>query len=283
MTIAVTAATGHLGTLVIDALLDTTPASEIVAVARDAAKAQRLADRGVEVRIADYDDRAALDQALAGVDQVLLISSSAVGQRLAQHSNVIDAAVAQGVSRLIYTSAARADTSTLPVAPEHKETEAYLATAGIDHVLLRNGWYHENYASVLESAAQTGQLVTSAGDGLVYGAARADFALAAAAALTSEEPLRHVYELAGDTGYTQAELAATVADLIGTPVETVQVSTDEHIAILTGAGLDGGTAGFVAALDTAIKAGDLDEPSRDLSGLTGRPTTSLADSLRALL
>lgn len=281
MTIAVTAATGQLGSLVIDALLATTPATEIVAVVRDAAKAQPIADKGVTVRVASYDDPAALKTALEGVDKLLLISGNEMGQRLAQHSNVIDAAAAQGVSLLAYTSAPAVDTSTLPVAPEHLATEQYLATTDLNTVLLRNGWYHENYAPSVEAARHTGSVLTSAGDGKVSSAARADFAEAAAVVLTTDQPLKAVYELGGDVAWTQDELAAAVADVIGSPVTVAQVSPEEQGAALAAAGVPAMWADFTVATDASIKAGELEIAGGDLSALIGRPTTPLVDSLRA--
>lgn len=283
MTIAVTAATGQLGTLVIDALLDTVPAGEIVAIARNAEKAAPLAAKGVDVRIASYDDRAALDAALAGVDAVLLISGSEIGHRQAQHANVIDAAKAQGVARIVYTSAPHADTSTLPMAPEHLQTEQYLASAGVEHVLLRNGWYNENYGQALATAAQTGTLLTSAGDGRIASAARKDLAEAAAVVLTANGPLKPVYELTGDSAWTQDELAAAMSEVLGKPVTAQHVTTEEHIAILQQFGLDEGTATFLAALDTATARGDLAPTTGELAALIGRPTTPLVESLRALV
>lgn len=283
MTIAVTAATGQLGTLVIDALLDRTAADQIVAIARDAAKAEPLAAKGVAVRIASYDDPAALKEALTGVDQVLLVSGSEFGKRATQHRNVIDAAVSNGVSRVVYTSAPQAETSTLPVVPEHLATEQYLADAGVDHVLLRNNWYNENYAQTLETARQTGSVVTSAGDGRVASAARKDFAEAAAVVLTTDGPVKPVYELSGDVAWTQDELAATLSDVLGAPVTATQVTPEQHASILVDAGLDAGTAGFVAEIDVATAKGELALSNGDLRGLIGRPTTPLADSLRTLV
>lgn len=280
MTIAVTAATGQLGSLVIDSLLKRTPASDVVAVVRDAAKAQPLADKGVTVRVADYDDRAALDQALSGVDRVLLISGNEMGKRFQQHKNVIDAAVAQNVSRIVYTSAPFADTSSLPVAPEHLLTEQYLATVDVEKSLLRNGWYNENYLGALDSAAGTGSVLTSAGAGQVASAARADYAEAASVVLTSDS-VEPVYELSGDTAWTQAELAKTVGDVIGKPVESAQVSPEQQAEILAGAGLDPALIGFLVETDASISKGELGHTNGVLSQLIGRPTTPLIESLRA--
>ncbi len=281
MTIAVTAATGQLGTLVVDSLLARVPASEIVAVVRDAAKAQPLADQGVTVRVAPYDDAAALVTALEGVDKVLLISGNEFGQRLAQHQNVIDAAAAQGVSLLAYTSAPAVDTSTLPVAPEHLATEQYLATSDLDVVLLRNGWYHENYLSSVDAARHTGAVLTSAGDGKVSSAARADFAEAAAVVLTTDQPLKPVYELGGDVAWSQADLAATLTDLLGTSVTVKEVSAEEQAAALAAAGVPQMWVDFTVATDASIRNGELEIAGNDLSTLIGRPTTPLADSLRS--
>jgi NAD(P)H dehydrogenase (quinone) len=282
MPIAVTAATGQLGSLVIDFLLATVPATEIVAVARDEEKAKPLADRGVTVRLADYDDPAALTTALQGVDKVLLISGNEVTKdRSAQHANVIDAAVAAGVSLLAYTSAPAADTSTLPVAPDHLATEKLLAACGLTTVLLRNGWYHENYLPSVEAARHTGTVLTSAGDGKVASAARADFAEAAAVVLTTDQPLKPVYELGGDVAWTQDELAAAISDVIGTPVTVSQVTPDEQRAALAAAGVPDVWVGFTVATDASIAAGELEVTGGDLSALIGRPTTPLVDSLRA--
>ena len=282
MTIAVTAATGQLGTLVVDALLERTTPDQIVAIARNAAKAEPLAAKGVDVRIASYDDPAALKDALVGVDQLLLISGSEFGKRGTQHRNVIDAAIVNGASRIVYTSAPKADTSTLPVVPEHLETEQYLASVGVDHVLLRNNWYHENYAQTIETARQTGSVLTSAGDGRVASAARADFAEAAAIVLTTDAPAKPVYELAGDIAWTQDDLAATLTEVLGTPITVARVTPEQQASILLDAGLDEGTAGFVTAIDAATEKGELALVTGDLSSLLGRPTTPLAETLRAL-
>lgn len=281
MTIAVTGATGQLGTLVIDALLARTTPDQIVAIVRDADKAAPLAAKGVDVRLASYDDPVALTEALSGVDRVLLISGNEIGKRATQHRNVIDAAVAQGVSLLAYTSAPRVDTSTLPVAPEHLETEQYLATTALGHVLLRNGWYHENYVPAVDAARQSGSVLTSAGEGKVSSAARADLAEAAAVVLTTDQPLKPVYELGGDVAWTQAELAATVSDIIGAPVTLAEVAPAEQATILKGAGVPDVWADFTVETDASIRNGELEVTTGDLSTLLGRPTTPLVDTLRA--
>jgi NAD(P)H dehydrogenase (quinone) len=280
MKYGVTGATGQLGRLVVHDLLQSQAAGDIVAIVRDAAKGADLAAQGVDVRVAAYDDRAALEKALAGVDRLLFISSSEVGRRVEQHHNVIDAAKAAGVKQVIYTSAPRATTTSLILAPDHKATEEYLVSSGLDYTILRNNWYTENYLPQVATARQTGSVVAAAGDGRVAAAPRADFAAAAVAVLTGAGHEGQVYELGGDHAWNFAELAAAISEVIGRPVTYQPVDGATLIEILQGAGLDEGTAGFVAALDANIAAGTLAETTGDLSRLIGRRTTGLVEGLR---
>ena len=145
-TYAVTGASGHLGRLVVQELLARgVPASDVVAIVRTRGKAADLADRGVQVRAADYSRPQTLGAALAGVQRLLLVSSSEQGQRVAHHTNVIQAAKEAGVSRVVYTSMLNADDTTNPLAGEHQDTERTLREADMPFTLLRNGWYTENY------------------------------------------------------------------------------------------------------------------------------------------
>lgn len=283
MSIAVTGATGQLGRLVIEELLKTLSPREIVAVARDENKAANLTERGLDVRIADYGDRAALDRALAGVETLLLVSSSEVGGRAAQHRNVIDAAREAGVGRIVYTSAPRATTSALVLAPEHKATEEYLTASGIPWTILRNSWYTENYVSQVEAARQTGKITAAAGDGRVASASRGDYAAAAAAVLVAPGHESRIYELSGDVAWDYHDLAAAASEILGTRVTYEAVDADALAGILAGAGLDESTAGFVAALDQNIADGLLAETGGDLRELIGRPTTPLVEGLKAAL
>lgn len=281
MTIAVTGATGQLGRRIVAQLLERVPASEVVAVVRDEAKAAPLAEQGVQVRVATYTDVPALTAAFAGVDKVVLVSGNEIGQRAVQHGNVIEAAKAAGVGFIAYTSVLHADGSPLLVAPEHVETEALLADSGLSYSLLRNGWYHENYAPSIDAARASGAVVTSAGDGKVASASRDDFAAAAAVVATLESPEK-VYELSGDVAWTQAELAAAIAEVIGSDVSVLAVDAAKHAEILGGAGLDEGTVHFVVATDGHIAQGHLAATPGTLSALIGRPTTPLVDTLRVL-
>jgi NAD(P)H dehydrogenase (quinone) len=284
MSIVVTGATGHLGRLIVEALLrDGTPASEIVAGGRDLAKLDDLKALGVAVARIDYNDPASMTAAFDGADTLMLVSSGVPGNRVAEHSAAIDAAKAAGITRIVYTSAPAATTSALLLAPEHKATEEYLQAAGIPFTILRNSWYTENYTGAAQQAIATGTLAASVGDGRVASASRVDFADAAAAVLTSDGHENATYELSGDTAWDHTELAATISDISGKPVVYTPLTPEEHQAALIAAGLDEGTAGFVVGLDGNIRDGLLAVTTGDLSRLIGRPTTPLREGLAAAL
>ncbi|EGT4350323.1 SDR family oxidoreductase [Cronobacter sakazakii] len=281
--IAITGATGQLGQRVIDTLLNTVAAQEIVAIVRNPAKAAALSARGVQVRAADYNDVAALTAALAGVEKLLLISSSEVGQRAPQHRNVIDAAKTAGVKLIAYTSLLHADRSPLGLAEEHVATEKMLADAGIPYVLLRNGWYTENYLASVPPALEHGVFIGSAGDGKIASASRQDYAEAAAKVLTLDNQAGRVYELAGDHAWTLRDLTALLSKETGKTVSYQNLSEADFAAALTGAGLPEGFAKLLADSDIGASKGGLFDDSRQLSALIGRPTTSLEASLRESL
>jgi NAD(P)H dehydrogenase (quinone) len=281
--IVVTGATGQLGRLVVEGLLKKVPPAEIVAAVRDPRKAEEFAARGVQVRIADYEEPATLAAAFAGADKVLLISSSAVGQRVAQHEAVIKAAREAGVGHLVYTSVLGANTTKLVLAPEHKATEELIHGAGVPFTLLRNGWYTENYAQTVAQALATGSFVGSAGDGKLGGVPRIDFAEAAVEVLTGEGHIGKVYELAGDTPWTYAEFAAAITEAAGKPVTYQDLPTAQHKEILVGAGLPEPLAATLADADRGIAEGELASDSGDLRTLIGRPTTPLAEAVAALV
>lgn len=281
--IVVTGASGQLGRLVIEALLKKLPACEIVAAVRNPEKVADLAARGVQVRQADYDQPASLLAAFKGADKLLLISASEVGRRVPQHRAVIDAAKAAGVGLLAYTSILHADTSPLPLAAEHKETESLIRASGLPAVILRNGWYTENYTAGIPAALQYGVVLGSAKQGRIASAARADFAEAAAAVLTQENQAGRIYELAGDESYTLSELAAEIARQSGKAVAYQDLPESEFKAALLGAGLPDFLATLLAESDVGASKGDLFDDSRQLSALINRPTTPLVELVRLAL
>jgi NAD(P)H dehydrogenase (quinone) len=282
--ITVTGATGHLGRLVIAALTGRgVPAAGITAAVRHPDAAADLAAAGVRVVPADYDDPSTLPAAFAGTDRLLLISSNAVGARVAGHANVIRAAAAAGVGLLAYTSILHADTIDTLLAADHLATEAALRAAGVPYALLRNGWYTENYTAQIPTFLATGTIAGSAGTGRVSAATRADYAAAAAAVLTTDGQAGAVYELAGDDAFTLPELAAEITRQTGTEIRYQDLPQADYAALLTSVGVPAQMAEIYADADRAIAAGHLYEPGGTVTKLTGRPTTPLADAVAAAL
>ncbi len=277
---AVTGASGHLGRFAIEQLLARgVPPSDVVAVVRSRGKAASLAGRGVQVGEADYSRPQTLGAALAGVDRLLLVSSSELGQLAAQHTNVIAAAKAAGVSRILYTSMLNAGDSTSPLAGEHRDTERVLREAGVPYTLLRNGYYTEVYTDPLGQYLQAGEILGAAGDGKIAAATRPDYA-AAAAALLQHDGGNRAYELGGPA-FGLPQLAQVISEVTGTKVTYRDLPAGEYAGAPQQSGLDEATARFMAALDASIARGDLETSSQDLARLPGRPVTLLSEVVRA--
>jgi len=282
--LAITGATGKLGRLIIAALLKRAAPGGIAALVRDVGKAADLAAKGLIVREADYDRPETLGPALAGVDRLLLIAGNQVGRRVLQHEAVIDAASTAGVKLIAYTSLLHADRSTIGLAEDHRQTEAHLRASGLPHVLLRNGWYTENYTASLAATLRLGVLMGAAGDARIASATRADLAEAAAAVVMAPaDQAGRIYELAGDEAYTLAEFAAELSRQAGKTVIFHNLSEGDYRAALVAAGLPEALAAKVAQWDAAAGQGALYDDSHQLSRLIGRPTTPLKDAIAAAL
>lgn len=282
--IAITGASGQLGRLVLDQLLQVTDPQDIVALVRKPETLASYADQGVQVRYANYDEPSSLPAALTGVEKLLLISGSEVGKRTAQHQAVIDAAVQAGVAIVAYTSILHADRSSLMLAEEHRATEAALQSSGIAHVLLRNGWYSENYTGTAAMTIEQGALYGCAGEGRIATASRADYAAAAVSVLTStESQAGKIYELAGDEAFSLSEYAAELSRQSGKPVAYNNMSQEDYQALLLQVGLPEGLAVMLANSEMGASQGDLYDESGDLHGLIGRPTTTIQESISAAI
>lgn len=281
MSLVVTGATGHLGHLAVEALLSRgVPAGEIVAGGRSLEKVADLAERGVRTTRIDYDDPATIADAVKGASKVLVVSGTDFGRRVAQHSAVARAAADAGAS-VVYTSAPYADRTSLQLAAEHRGTEEAIREIGVPFTFLRNGWYFENYTPQIPVYLQYGAVTGAAGDGRVSAAARSEYAEAAAAVLTTDGHEGRVYELGGDTSWTLAELAASVAKHSGKEVGYRQVTVEELAGIIEGSGLPAAFAAILADTDRAIALGELEVNSGDLSRLIGRRTTTLDEAVGA--
>ncbi|WP_427136419.1 SDR family oxidoreductase [Pseudarthrobacter sp. S9] len=283
MSIVITGATGQLGRHVVEALLErNVPAEEIVATGRSIEKLADFAARGVQVKSMDYDDPASVAAALTGARKVLLISSSEVGKnRPAQHRTVIEAAKAEGVDLLAYTSNANADANKTLLGKDHKATEAILAEAGVPFTLLRNGYYFENWTDQIEGTLVQGALVGSAGDGRVNAATRADYAEAAATVLLADDQAGKVYELGGDVAFTVTDLAAEISAAAGKTIVYRDLPAPEYVAMLVGVGVPEAFAEILADSDLGLARGDLLVAGEDLRTLIGRPTTTLTEAVRS--
>jgi NAD(P)H dehydrogenase (quinone) len=281
MTIALFGATGQLGGYLIEALLSRgVVPGQIRALGRNDHRLAELRTRGLDARRVDLQQQTDVESAVAGVDTVMLISGSDNGVRVQQHRTVVDAAVAADVSLLVYTSAPKATTSDLVLAPDHKATEELIAAAGLPSTILRNGWYTENYRDSFDQARSTGRISNCVGDGRVASATRQDYAQAAAVVLSTSGHAGTVYELTGDVAWSFGDFAATAARVLGSAVEYVQLTPEQERSQLREQGLDEQTADFVVALDGNTRDGLLGDTSGQLAELIGRPTTPLEATLR---
>ena len=276
MKIGITGATGQLGSIVVNKLKENAK-NDIVALVRTPSK---IENSDIEVRAFDYSKIEGQIEALNGIDVLLLISSSEVGQREEQHKNVIDAAKEAGVGRIVYTSLLHVDTSSLSLAIEHKATEAYIVKSGLNYTFLRNGWYTENYAMSIPVIVQSGSIIGSAGEGKIASATRDDFAEAAAIVLTSEGHNNKIYELAGDQSYTLTDFAAEISKQTGADITYINLPEAEYVSALEKVGVPNGFAQLLANSDIGASKGDLFDDSKSLSQLLGRPTTSLEEVVK---
>lgn len=284
MPIVVTGATGHLGRLTVQALLERgVDRGEIVAAGRNPERLASLESEGITAVAIDFSDIETLRATFKGADKVLLVSGNEVGQRVTQHHNVIRAAGEAAVDLLVYTSAPHADSTSLQLAVEHRATEESLQASGVPFAILRNGWYFENYTAQIPMYLQQGRIVGAAGDGKIGAAARSDYAAAAAAVLTADGHAGAVYELAGDQAFTMTELAAELSRQVGREIPYENLTVESYLQILVAAGLPEPIAAIYADSDRGIAAGELFIETGELRRLIGRPTTTLPEAIAAAL
>lgn len=283
MKIAITGATGQLGNLVIEQLLQLTAAQNIVALVRNVNKAEHFKAQGIELREFDYDRPETLVPALLGIDKLLLISANEIGRRTPQHQAVIDAAKVAGVPYLAYTSLLRADTSPLGLAQEHRETEKLIQDSGITYTFLRNNWYSENYLAGVAHTIEIGTLFGAAQDGRISSASRIDYAEAAAKVLTSTGHENKTYELAGSESFSLSDLATFIGQAVNKDIIYQNLSAEEYTQGLTQAGLPAGLVDVIVDADIQTIQGAMYSDSKDLEQLIGHKTTSIQDAIKAAL
>lgn len=281
--ILVTGASGKLGRSVVEHLVSRVAPSRVVAAVRSPERASDLAKLGVTVRKLDYDDPASVDAALAGVEKAVLVSSNDFAKRRAQHEAVIAAAERAKLALLAYTGILHSETTKLALAADHQWTETRLRASRVPFVFLRNGWYIENYTDNVEGTLASGALLGAAGSGKLSPAARSDLAEAAAVVLSTEGHTGKAYELAGDTAYGLADIAASIGRASGKTIEYRALAPVEYAATLESFGVPAGFASLLADSDVGIERGDLRDDGKALSTLIGHPTAALDATIAAAL
>jgi NAD(P)H dehydrogenase (quinone) len=279
----VTGASGHLGRRVVELLLEAN-AGQIIATTRNPEKLADFAERGVELRHADFNDEASLSQAFAGADRLLLISTDALdalGTRLKQQTAAVRAAEAAGVKHVIYSSFLNAPTSPVIFAPDHAGTEKALENSSLGYTVLRYPLYADLLISGLNQAYQMGGLFKATGEGKTTYLSREDCARVAAAALNSDFQGRRILDITGSEAVSQAELAALATSITGQRLNYTAIPLEALIEGMVGAGLPLPVAETYASIDTAIAAGTFDLASNDFEALTGQKPTSIQDFLKA--
>ena len=281
--IAVTGATGHLGQKVVEQLLKRgVSGKDIVAVVRDRAKAQKVLSKEIQIRVASYSAAPDLEKAFEGIDRVLIISGSEIGQRVEQHTNIVNAAKKAHVKLIAYTSIPHADKNEMLLAQEHRATEKVIVASGMPYVFLRNGWYFENYLGQLPGYLESGVVVGAAGDGKISAASREDYASAAATVLVTEGHANKTYELGGDA-FTLKEFAAAVSKVTGKKVEYKNMSVADVKQGMLAHHLPEPLAEMLSNSDAGIQRGDLFVPQKDLEKLIGHKPLTLEVAIKQAL
>ena len=284
--ILITGATGHFGKAAINSLLDKgIPASNITALIRDESKAADLQEKGIQIKLGDYHNYDSLNNALKGVDKLLLVSSSDLSERLTQHKNVINAAKENGVKHIVYTSIdiESFTASVIPLVSQiHSDTADYLKESGVPYTLLNDTLYADLVPMFAgEKVLETG-IFFPAGDGKTPFVARAEMAEAAAVVLTTEGHENKSYAITAATAYSFTEIAAMLTEISGKDVQYLKPEADAYIAALVNAGVPEGDAAFFAGFGVAIGKGEFDTNRSDLAKLLGRKPMELKEFLKTI-
>lgn len=277
--ICVTGATGQLGKAIIENLLQTIQPSKIIAVSRSLDKASSLADRKILVRQGDYNDYDSLVAAFEGVDTLMFISGSEVGQRIAQHRTVIDAAKGANVGRVVYTSIADTEGDSV-IIEEHMHTENYLKDSGLNYTILRCNLYADLYISEIKNAIEQGSYRSATGDAGCAFITRNDIARSAASALSGDGHENKVYMLTGPYSVTASDFARIASEISGKEITVEPVTFDGLMEKYREWGLPDEIIPLAVGVEKLISTGGFAEVSKDVELLTGTPATSL-DSFAA--
>jgi NAD(P)H dehydrogenase (quinone) len=283
--ILITGATGQLGTGVINHLLEKISANQIAALVRDESKASALKEKGVDIRVGSYDDRASLDNAIQRIEKVLLIAGTDEDKRLQQHQNVVDAAKKAGVQCIAYTSRNLKDLNTLAnkLMVGHFQTEDYIKASGLNYVLFRNVLYMDTIPQFVggEKVFDMG-INLPTGDGRVSFALRSEMGEAIANVLLESDRNNRIYQLTGSESYSFEDVATTLTDSSGKKVDYTSVEKSVFEAQMKDRGTPEIMVQRVVGFLTDIKNGQEAEVSPDLENLLGRKPASLEQGLKVL-
>lgn len=269
--IVVTGANGQLGRQVVNLLRERVPVSEIAVSVREPEKAADLAAAGIDVRKADFQDRTSVVRAFAGADKVLVISTRAGSDVVAEHRNAIEAAVEAGVPHLVYTSGTKESLSF--IGKVHEQTEKMITSSGLTYTLLRNNLYADVLVGEVLGAIKAGVLSSPAGEGKVTAVTRSDCAAAAAAVLATSGHENGTYDISGPESLTWSDLAAIASEIAGRPIAYKPASPETAREAMTAAGTSDVQAGLMLDIYKAYASGVYDVPSTAVADLTGRPAT----------
>lgn len=282
--ILVTGATGQYGKAAINFLMKKIPVNTIAALARDENKAAELKAKGIDVRIGDYTDYDSMLKAFKGIDKLLLVSSSDMGDRSVHHINAINAAKEAGVKHIVYTSAGIKDMHESAISfitSAHAKTVDYLKESGITYTFLHNNLYADVLPNFIgKKVVETG-IYYPAGNGRVPFATREDMAEAASNVLTTEGHENQEYPISADATYSFDEIAGILSGLSGTEVQYINPFKEEYVEQIIKSGVPEMYAGFFAAFAEAIKNNEFNVPSSTLEVLLGRKPTELKEYLRS--
>ena len=282
--ILITGATGQLGKATIAHLLKDMKPGNIVALARDANKADFLKEKSIEVRVGDFDDTVSLDRAMQGIGKLLLISSSELQRRFQQHKNVVDAAKKAGVKHIVYTSVSMKDVNTSAIKflmESHFQTEDYIKESGMNYTFLRNSLYAETIPMFVgENVLKTG-IYLPAGNGEVSFAHRGEMGEATAKVLSTGHENK-TYSLTNVETYSYRNVAQILSEISGKEISYFSPEVEDYTKTLSNAGVPKEYIGVFSGFALAIARGEFNMVSHDLESLLGRKPASLKEYLKTI-
>lgn len=276
--ILVTGANGNLGRQAVKFLRERIPVSEIAVSVREPEKAADLLVAGIDVRKADFTDRASVVRAFAGADKVLIVSTSGGNDVLSEHKNAVAAAVEAGVKHIFYTSGTKENISF--IGRVHEQTEAMIMASGLTYTILRNNLYADVLVRDVLGAIQTGVMSNPGVDGKVAAVTRTDCAAAAAAVLATDGHQNKVYDITGTESLGWSDLAAIASEIAGKSIPFIPALPDKFREGMLAAGLPDFRVEFLLEIYKAYTSGVYDVPNDDVAVLTGRPATPVRDFIR---